>query len=158
MTELELISGKPKIFAISSDEESLSLLKEFIEDYGYEYAGSAYVKEDIFDKLDKISPNLIFLDTDIENINLEELATDLELFNVPILLVIGALFDETIDRLLTNNPYGFLLKPLEDGEVQRSMAVAIKKHEQNILNVKTAQAKILTLFYSVGSDLAGYSC
>ena len=142
MTELELISGKPKIFAISSDEESLSLLKEFIEDYGYEYAGSAYVKEDIFDKLDKISPNLIFLDTDIENINLEELATDLELFNVPILLVIGALFDETIDRLLTNNPYGFLLKPLEDGEVQRSMAVAIKKHEQNILNVKTAQAKI----------------
>ena len=142
MTQLELISGKPKIFAISSDEESLSLLKEFVEDYGYEYAGSAYVKEDIFDKLDKISPNLIFLDTDIENINLEELATDLELFNVPILLVIGALFDETIDRLLTNNPYGFLLKPLEDGEVQRSMAVAIKKHEQNILNVKTAQAKI----------------
>lgn len=142
MTELELISGKPKIFAISSDEESLALMKEFIEDYGYEFAGSAFAKEDIFDKLDKISPNLIFLDTDIENIDLEELAGDLEIFNVPILLVIGALFDETIDKLLTNNPYGFLLKPLEDGEVQRSMAVALKKHEQNIINVKTAQAKI----------------
>ncbi|MBE6501419.1 MAG: glycosyltransferase [Methanobrevibacter thaueri] len=142
MTELELISGKPKIFAISSDEESLALLKEFVEDYGYEFAGSAFAKEDIFDKLDKISPNLIFLDTDIENIDLEELAGDLEIFNVPILLVIGALFDETIDKLLTNNPYGFLLKPLEDGEVQRSMAVALKKHEQNIINVKTAQAKI----------------
>jgi len=142
MTELELISGKPKIFAISSDEESLSLLKEFVEDYDYEYSGSAFVKEDIFDKLDKISPNLIFLDTEVENIDLEELAGDLELFNVPIILIVGALFDETIDRLLTKNPYGFLLKPLEDGEVQRSMAVAIKKHEQNIINVKTAQAKI----------------
>lgn len=142
MTELELISGKPKIFAISSDEESLSLLKEFVEDYDYEFAGSAFVKEDVFDKLDKISPNLIFLDTEVENIDLEELAGDLELFNVPIILIVGALFDETIDRLLTKNPYGFLLKPLEDGEVQRSMAVAIKKHEQNIINVKTAQAKI----------------
>ena len=142
MTELELISGKPKIFAISSDEESLSLLKEFVEDYDYEFAGSAFEKKDIFDKLDKISPNLIFLDTDIKNIELEELAGDLEIFNVPVLLVIGELFDETIDKLLTNNPYGFLLKPLEDGEVQRSMAVAIKKHEQNIINVKTAQAKI----------------
>ena len=142
MTELELISGKPKIFAISSDEESLSLLKEFVEDYDYEYSGSAFVKEDVFDKLDKISPNLIFLDTEVENIDLEELAGDLELFNVPIILIVGALFDETIDRLLTKNPYGFLLKPLEDGEVQRSMAVAIKKHEQNIINVKTAQAKI----------------
>lgn len=142
MTELELISGKPKIFAISSDEESLALMKEFVKDYGYEFAGSAFAKKDIFDKLDKISPNLIFLDTDIEDIDLEELAGDLEIFNVPILLVIGALFDETIDKLLTNNPYGFLLKPLEDGEVQRSMAVALKKHEQNIINVKTAQAKI----------------
>ena len=89
-----------------------------------------------------ISPNLIFLDTEVENIDLEELAGDLELFNVPIILIVGELFDETIDRLLTKNPYGFLLKPLEDGEVQRSMAVAIKKHEQNIINVKTAQAKI----------------
>ncbi|WP_405306791.1 glycosyltransferase [Methanobrevibacter sp.] len=142
MTELELISGKPKIFAISSDEESLSLLKEFVEDYDYEFAGSAFEKKDIFDKLDKISPNLIFLDTDIKNIELEELAGDLEIFNIPVLLVIGELFDETIDKLLTNNPYGFLLKPLEDGEVQRSMAVAIKKHEQNLINVKTAQAKI----------------
>ena len=120
----------------------MSLLKEFVEDYDYEYSGSAFVKEDVFDKLDKISPNLIFLDTEVENIDLEELAGDLELFNVPIILIVGALFDETIDRLLTKNPYGFLLKPLEDGEVQRSMAVAIKKHEQNIINVKTAQAKI----------------
>ena len=120
----------------------MSLLKEFVEDYDYEYSGSAFVKEDVFDKLDKISPNLIFLDTEVENIDLEELAGDLELFNVPIILIVGELFDETIDRLLTKNPYGFLLKPLEDGEVQRSMAVAIKKHEQNIINVKTAQAKI----------------
>lgn len=142
MTELELITGKPKIFAISSDEESLYLLKEFVEDYEYEFAGSAFEKEDIFKKLDKISPNLIFLDTEIENIDLTELAGDLELFNVPIILIVGMLFDETIDKLLTNNPFGFLLKPLEDGEVQRSMAVAIKKHEQNIINIKTAQAKI----------------
>ena len=88
MTELELISGKPKIFAISSDEESLSLLKEFVEDYDYEFAGSAFVNEDVFDKLDKISPNLIFLDTEVENIDLEELAGDLELFNVPIILIV----------------------------------------------------------------------
>ena len=142
MTELELIKGKPKIFTISYDEESLSLINEFVEDYEYEFAGSAFEKEDIFKKLDKISPNLIFLDTEIENIDLVELAGDLELFNVPILLIVGMLFDETIDSLLTNNPYGFLLKPLEDGEVQRAMAVAIKKHEQNIINVKTAQAKI----------------
>ena len=142
MTTLELISGKPKIFSISSDESTLSLIKEFVEDYGYEYAGSAFEKEDIFHKLDEISPNLIFLDTEIENINLVELANDLELFNVPVILIVGDIFDETIDNLLMSNPYGYLLKPIEDGELQRSMAVAIKKHEQNIISVQAAQARI----------------
>ena len=142
MTDLELITGKPKIFTISSDEISLSLIKEYVEDYEYEFSGSAYLKEDIFKKIDEISPNLIFLDTEVENINLEELAGDLELFNVPVLLIVGELFDETIDKLLMSNPFGYLLKPIEDGELQRSMAVAIKKHEQNIINVKTAEAKI----------------
>lgn len=142
MTKLESITGKPKIFAISSDETTLSLIKEFVEGYEYEFAGSAFEKDDIFKRIDKISPNLIFLDTEIESINLTELAGDLQLFNIPVILIVGELLDKTIDKLLMSNPFGYLLKPLEEGELQRSMAVAIKKHETNIINVKTAQAKI----------------
>ena len=142
MTELELITGKPKIFAISSDEESLSLIELYVEDYGYEYVGSSSKKEDIFEKIDATSPNLIFLDTEIEGIDLIETAGDLELFNVPVLIIVGDVFDQTVDQLLTSNPFGYLFKPIEDGELQRSMAVAIKKHEQNIINVKMAESKI----------------
>lgn len=142
MTKLESITGKPKIFAISSDETTLSLIKEFVEGYEYEFAGSAFEKDAIFKRIDKISPNLIFLDTEIESINLTELAGDLQLFNIPVILIVGELLDKTIDKLLMSNPFGYLLKPLEEGELQRSMAVAIKKHETNIINVKTAQAKI----------------
>ncbi|WP_405294135.1 glycosyltransferase [Methanobrevibacter sp.] len=142
MTELELITGKPKIFAISSDEESLSLIKLYVEDYDYEYVGSASEKNEIFKKIDATSPNLIFLDTEIENIDLIETAGDLELFNVPVIIIVGDVFDENIDKLLTSNPFGYLFKPIEDGELQRSMAVAIKKHEQNMINVKMAESKI----------------
>ncbi len=142
MTELELISGKPKIFAISSDEKTLADIKEFVEDYEYEFAGSAYEKGDIFKKLDQISPNLIFLDTEVEGLDLIELTGDLELFNVPVILIVGMLFDETIDKLLMSNPYGYLIKDLDIGELQRAMAVAIKKHEQNQINIKLAQDKI----------------
>ncbi len=142
MTELELIKGKPKIFTISSDEFLLSQIKEYVEDYDYEDWGSASETEDIFKKLDKISPNLIFLDTEEEGLDLLSLTTDLELFNVPIIIIVGALFDATIDKLLMSNPFGYLLKPLDKDELQRAMAVALKKHEQNIINVKLAQDKI----------------
>ena len=142
MTELELIEGKPKIFTISSDDFLLSQIKEYVEDYNYEDWGSASEEEDIFAKIDTISPNLIFLDTEEEGLDLLSLTGDLELFNVPIIIIVGALFDETIDKLLMSNPFGYLLKPLDKEELQRAMAVALKKHEQNIINVKLAEDKI----------------
>ena len=142
MTELTLIEGRPKVFIISSDKELINEIRDYVESYEYDLVGHAGNKGDIFSEIDRKSPNLLFLDTDIEGMDLLDLAGDLELFNIPVILVVGMRFDETVDELLTSNPFGYLLKPLEEGEVQRSMAVALKKHEQNILSVKYAQDKI----------------
>ncbi|WP_458403871.1 glycosyltransferase [Methanobrevibacter sp.] len=142
MTEYKLIEGKPRIFSISSNEELLSEIREYVESYEYEFIGSASEKGDIFRKMEELSVNLIFLDADLENIDLIELTDDLELYNVPIIVIVGELFDETIDKLLMNNPYGYLLQPLEEDEVQRGMAVALRKHEQNLLTVREAESII----------------
>lgn len=142
MTEFQLIEGKPKIFTISSDIELLGEIQEYVENYDYDFVGSASKKEDIFRKIDELSPNLIFLDSEVPDIDLIKLSVDLELFNIPRIDIIGMLFDDAIDELLLSNSHGYLLKPLEEGELQRSMAVALKKHEQNIQNVKDAESKI----------------
>ena len=142
MTELTLIEGKPKVFIVSDDRELITEIREYVEGYDYELVGHAGNDTDIFSEIDKLSPNLLLLDTEIENIDLLSLAGDLELFNVPVIVIVGMRFDETIDEILTSNPFGYLLKPLEEGEVQRAMAVALKKHEQNILSVKYAEDKI----------------
>ena len=142
MTELTLIEGKPKVLIVSDDRELITEIREYVEGYDYELVGHAGNDTDIFSEIDKLSPNLLLLDTEIENIDLLSLAGDLELFNVPVIVIVGMRFDETIDEILTSNPFGYLLKPLEEGEVQRAMAVALKKHEQNILSVKYAEDKI----------------
>jgi len=141
MTEYELIEGKPKIFAISQDKELLSEIQEYVVNYDYDFVGSAYEKSDIFKKVEE-SVNLIFLDSEIESIDLIELTDDLELYNIPIIVIIGDLFNETIDKLLMSNPYGYLIKPLEEDELQRSMAVALRKHERNIQTIQEAQSKL----------------
>lgn len=142
MTDLTLISGKPKIFVISSNEELIFEIQAYVEDYEYEFVGFGYDSSHIFERIDESGADLVFLDADIENVDLLELSGDLELFNIPILLIIGALFDETIDEILMSNPFGYLIQPLEKEELQRAMAVALKKHESNILTIKSAEAKI----------------
>ena len=142
MTEYKLIVGKPKIFAISSNKELLSEIQEYVENYDYELVGSASEESEIFKKVDELSANLIFLDSDIEDIDLIELSNDLELFNIPIIIIVGDFYDETVDKLLMSNPYGYLLAPIEEEELQRAMAVALRKHELNIQNVQEAESKI----------------
>ena len=142
MTEYQLISGKPKIFAISDDIQLLKDIEEYVEDYDYEFVGSASESDSIFREIDQTSPNLIFLDTEIENINLSEVSGDLELFNVPLILIVGTKLDETIDELLMSNPYGYLIKDIDKSELQRAMAVALKKHDQNIQNINYAEDKV----------------
>ena len=142
MTEFQLIEGKPRIFAISNQNELLGFIQEYVENYDYEFVGSAFEEDDIFRKIDELEANLIFLDSEIPDMDLIELTEDLELFNIPIIIIVGDLFNETIDKLLMSNPYGYLLKPLDEDELQRAMAVALRKHEQNIQNVKEAQSKV----------------
>ncbi len=142
MTEFQLIEGRPKIFAISSETELIDDVREYVEDYEYDFVGSAHEYGEIFRKIDQLSPNLILLDTEIQNMDLLSLSEDLELFNVPIIIIVGMLFDETIDKLLMSNPFGYLIKDIDKDELQRAMAVALRKHEQNLQNVKYAQDKI----------------
>ena len=142
MTEYELIEGKPRIFAISQNSEMLSTVEEYVDNYDYDYVGSASDKSDIFKKVEELSVNLIFLDSEIEGIDLIELTDDLELYNIPVIIIIGDLFNETIDKLLMSNPFGYLIKPLDEDELQRAMAVALRKHEQNLKSVNEAQSKL----------------
>ena len=141
MTEFQLIEGKPKIFAISANKELLGEMQEYIENYEYDFIGSASRKEDIFRKIDQLKPNLILLDTEVPDIDLIGLTEDLELFNIPRIDIIGLLFDATIDEILLSS-HGYLLKPLEEGEFQRAMAVTLKKHERNMQNVAEAKNKM----------------
>lgn len=142
MTKYQFIEDKPKIFAISQNKDLLTDIELYVKNYDYDYIGSASERQDILSKVEKLSANLIFLDSEIDTLDLIELTNDFEAFNIPIIIIIGDLSNETIDKMLMTNPFGYLIKPLEENELQRSMAVVLKKHEQNTLNIREAQTKL----------------
>ncbi|WP_407421210.1 glycosyltransferase [Methanobrevibacter sp.] len=136
---VSLAKSHPDIFVISSDDDLINQLREYIEDYDYNFIGSAYTKERIKSRIVKLSPNLVLLDSEIEDIDLIKLTKDLERFNIPNVVIVGERFDEVIDEVLMITPYGYIFKEIDKDELQRAMAVAIRKHEIN--NAKIAEAK-----------------
>ena len=136
---VSLAKSHPDIFVISSDDDLINQLREYIEDYDYNFIGSAYTKERIKSRIIKLSPNLVLLDSEIEDIDLIKLTKDLERFNIPNVVIVGNRFDEVIDEVLMITPYGYIFKDIDKDELQRAMAVAIRKHEIN--NAKIAEAR-----------------
>ena len=131
---VSLAKSHPDIFVISSDDDLINQLREYIEDYDYNFIGSAYTKERIKSRIIKLSPNLVLLDSEIEDIDLIKLTKDLERFNIPNVVIVGNRFDEVIDEVLMITPYGYIFKEIDKDELQRAMAVAIRKHEINNRN------------------------
>ena len=136
---VSLAKSHPDIFVISSDDDLINQLREYIEDYDYNFIGSAYTKDKIKSRIIKLSPNLVLLDSEIEDIDLIKLTKDLERFNIPNVVIVGNRFDEVIDEVLMITPYGYIFKEIDKDELQRAMAVAIRKHEIN--NAKIAEAR-----------------
>lgn len=137
-----LAKSHPDILVISSDNELINQLREYIEDYDYNFIGSADTKEKIKDKIIRLSPNLVLLDSEIENIDLIKLAKDLEKYDIPDIVIVGERFDDIVDEVLMITPYGYLFKEIDKEELQRAMAVAIRKHELNNQKIVEAKTKI----------------
>lgn len=136
------VDTRPKIFAVSSEEKLLGEIKEYVENYNYRYVGSAFKKEDIMIKIGELSPDLILLDADEKGLDLLELSDEFELYNTPMITIVGEEFNEIIDKIIMSTPYGYLIKDIDEEELQRAMAVAIKKHTQNTENIKIAKCRI----------------
>ena len=139
---ISIAQSHPNILVISSDKELVNQLKDYIEDYDYNFIGSADTKQTIKNNLINLSPNLVLLDTEIENVDLIKLTKDLEKLNIPDVVIIGARFDEVIDEVMEISPYGYLIKDIDKEELQRAMAVAIRKHELNTQKIIEAKDRI----------------
>lgn len=139
---ISIAQSHPNILVISSDKELVNQLKDYIEDYDYNFIGSADTKQTIKNNLINLSPNLVLLDTEIENVDLIKLTQDLEKLNIPDVVIIGERFDEVIDEVMEISPYGYLIKDIDKDELQRAMAVAIRKHELNTQKIIEAKDRI----------------
>jgi PAS domain S-box-containing protein len=116
---------------VVEDERIVALdLQARLQDLGYVVPATAARGEDAVRRALELHPDLILMDIRLkgEMDGIEAARRIQEQLEVPVIYLTAYADPETLDRAKVTGPYGYLLKPFEDRELQTTIQIALYKH------------------------------
>lgn len=120
-----------RVLIVEDDAITALDIQKTLEKLNYEVIGIKSSGEDTLKLLGKITPDIILMDIILKG-ELDGIETA-RLINIqkkiPIVYLTARYDDETIERSKSTNPYGFLLKPLNDRDLNSCLRMALYRFE-----------------------------
>lgn len=117
---------------VVEDEAIVALdIKSRLKRMGYAVAGICPTGEEALDKAGKLKPDLILMDImlgeDMDGIEAAGLIG--ENYGIPVVYLTAYADQATLERAKITNPFGYIIKPFEDRELQTTIEMAMYKFE-----------------------------
>ncbi len=139
--------AKAKILIVEDEKITAMDIQNILETLGYEVPAIVCSGEDAIEKAAKLSPDLVLMDIvlkrDMDGIEAAEEIRNR--FNVPIVYLSAYGNEETLQRAKITEPFGYILKPLEERALQTTIEIALYRHRTES-KLKESEAKYRTLF------------
>ena len=123
------MSGE-RIMVVEDESILVMLLKRKLHSYGYGEIDWVDNGEDAVRNAELFKPDLILMDIvlkgSMDGIETAKLIN--ENFDIPIIYLTAYSTDEVIQRALETEPYGYILKPFREVEINANIKMAIHKH------------------------------
>ena len=130
---------KKKIFVVE-DESIVSLeIQSRLKSLGYAISGAAASGDEAIRKVIDLKPDLILMDIRIkgEIDGIETAAEIKKIYDIPIIFLTAYADPVTIQRAKIADPFGYIIKPFEERELNISIEIALyKDHTQKLIREK----------------------
>ena len=116
---------------IVEDEGIVAMdLKQRLEGMGYSVSAIAASCRDVLRKAELTAPDIVLMDIiindGIDGIETARMLT--ERYDLPVIFISAYTDQKTIERAMGIGPYGYIVKPFEDRQLQVNIEVAVHKH------------------------------
>ncbi|MCB1141832.1 MAG: PAS domain S-box protein [Leptospiraceae bacterium] len=121
--------NKGNIYIIEDEEITLLQISYFLKLRGFEILGTSPSGEKAIPEIKELKPDLILIDINLEG-ELDGIETASIIYKdliCPIVYITSDIEPETINRLMTTRPYGYLKKPLRFDALSNTLELAIEK-------------------------------
>jgi DNA-binding LytR/AlgR family response regulator len=122
---------KKKILIVEDEFFIAQDMSEFLEEIGYTVIGIESKAEDVFQAIETSQPDFVILD-----INLNEELDGVQIgsviqnkYNLPFIYLTAFTDTKTLERVKMTEPYGYLVKPFNEKDLEITLELAIHKHQ-----------------------------
>ncbi len=121
---------KAKIMIVEDEILVAKDISNRLERMGYEVAGSAGRGNTAIELALQLRPDLILMDINLRDDidGIEAAAIIHNSFDVPIIFCTAYSNDQTLQRAKITDPYGYILKPFDNRELEITIEIALYKH------------------------------
>jgi len=115
------------------DDEAIitTQLEERLKFMGYEVAGSASSGEEALNKARCLKPDLILMDIvmpgKLDGIDASEIIK--KELDIPVIFLTGYINDEFIMKAMKVEPFGYISKPFQEGQLKAAIEIALQKKD-----------------------------
>jgi putative nucleotidyltransferase with HDIG domain/PAS domain S-box-containing protein len=117
---------------VVEDEAIVALdIQNRLRHMGYEVVSVCSTGEDAVDRAGKLKPDLILMDIMLEGEmdGIEAAGIINDNYGIPVVYLTAYADQQTLDRAKITNPFGYVIKPFEDRELQTTIEMAVYKFE-----------------------------
>ena len=142
-----------KILIVEDEGLVAEEIRSRLRNLGYEPAGVARSGPEALDLVRDRKPDLVLMDIRLQGPmdGVEAAAEIAAASNVPVVYLTAHTDRETLDRAKATSPYGYVVKPLEERELQVAVEMALYRHQAQceqaelLRELETALAQVRTL-------------
>jgi PAS domain S-box-containing protein len=140
-----------KIMLVEDESVVAIDIKLRLESLGYIVNDIAPSGEEAIEKISKNPPDLVLMDIVLKG-KLDGIETAQKigaLYNIPILYLTAYSDEKTLERAKITGPFGYIIKPFEDRELQSAIEIALYKHEMES-KLRESEEWLSTTLTSIG--------
>jgi PAS domain S-box-containing protein len=125
--------SKTKILVVEDESIVAKDIQNTLIKLGYDVPATASNAAAAYDKLDEIQPDLVFLDIklkgDVDGIQIAERIKNA--YDIPVIFLTSFVDKQTLDRAKITEPYGYLVKPFSEPDLQSTIEMALYKFQKD---------------------------
>ena len=125
--------AKAQILIVEDDNIVVMELRDRLQSLGYAVAAVTSYGEEAIAEAEKTHPDLVLMNIrlkgDIDGIEAAEEIRDR--FDIPVVYLTALTDQDTLQRAKMTEPYGYIIKPFSERQLQATIKMALGKHEKD---------------------------